>query len=203
MRTELNFLRSILLAGFLSATFSHAYAQSNKIDSLKKLLSTTTQISSYKNDTTRINTITALAWEISNEKPDSSILLIKKSFEIANAFLKKEGLDMATYLQQTNANIPDKQKWFVIAIAQNYHYLGEFNRLKGDFPSAIENSLKALTIWDKLKDKQLYSQKSATLANIGIFHSEQGDYTKALHFYESALQIDRSINDKKIGRAHV
>ncbi len=174
------------------------FAQNPTIDSLEKaIIKINQQASGYPKDTNLINLYDQLAWEISIDRPDSSIILSEEVIKIAVNSLQQEDVYIDLFLKETNSHITPKQKWYIISLANEYHNLGEFYRLKGSYTNAIENSLKALAIWEKLKDEDVLSKKAATLANIGIFYTEQHDFSKALIYYNKALEIDKKQGDKK------
>ncbi len=63
-----------------------------------------------------------------------------------------------------------------------------------DFRGAIENWEAALSIFEKLGEKQAIG---AAIGNLGLAYTDLGDYRKAIDYYEKALAISEEIGDKK------
>ena len=140
-----------------------ACAQQSKIDSLLTLLKKD------KEDTSKVNHVNELAWELMYSNPDTSILLCTQALQLA-----------------------EKQKWEK-GIADSYFRLGACKYLKGDYTVAVEWGEKALALYEELKDN---NRKARTLNLIGLAYSNQGDYPKALDYYFKALKMDEGLGDK-------
>jgi adenylate cyclase len=168
--------RSLSLIFFFSLelTFSDCCSQSiHLIDSLQRILKAA------KDDTTRIKTINAIAWEISIGKPDSAILLSKEALHLA-----------------------EKIKWEK-GIGKSCVQLGSFNCIKGNFPQAIPFYQRALEVWERLERnvdgkerREIKDRISSTLGNLGNVFRNQGNYPQARNFYLRALKINRETGNK-------
>jgi serine phosphatase RsbU (regulator of sigma subunit)/Tfp pilus assembly protein PilF len=161
-------IRMIKIKYFLFALILCFYqfnslAQKNKTDSLFLVLKTT------QNDTTRINTLNTLAWELKSNNPDTAILLSTSALELAqkNKWQKGEG--------------------------NSCQKLGVFNWLKSNYAVALDYYFKALKIRESIDDKIGISK---TVGNIGIIYYNQGNYPKALEYYFKALKMDEELGDK-------
>jgi serine phosphatase RsbU (regulator of sigma subunit) len=168
----------LLLLIFLQSNL-FIYSQNKRIDSLLTL------IKSDKADTSKVDHLNLLAWELRYSNPDTSILLSNRALDILN----------------NSKNLP--QLWKQIATGRSLHSLAAFQYLKGNYPKSLDFYFKALAIWDKLEDInhpnhkfQLLNFKSKTLGNIGVLYDEQGDYQKALDYYFKALNIDEKLVKK-------
>ena len=154
--------------------------QQSKIDSLIIRLKATIP------DTDRVNTLNALAWELMYQNPDTSIILSKQAFAVA------EKLPSSINYQPSS-----------IFIGKSYHHLGVFTWLKGNYALALSYNFKALAIWEKIEKEipsnnlSISNKKSKTFTNIGIIYGEQGDNTKALEYYFKALKMAEETSDKK------
>jgi serine phosphatase RsbU (regulator of sigma subunit) len=182
-------LFSVLLLGVLSC-----FAQQNKaldkrsrtIDSLSFILKTfSSHLSSGRGnaseaDTIRVNALTTLAWALRNN-PDTAIIL------------GLQALNLSTTLFKTNEVSSPLGKVREKFIANSYHILGLFNKLKGNYNLSLDYDLKALKIRESLNDKKGIS---ATLGNIGNIYLDQDDYPNALIFYLKALKISEERGDK-------
>ena len=150
---------------------TNLFANSTKTDSLLKALQTTTH------DTTRINTLNDLAWELKFNNPDTAI------------YYSKQALTLAEKLVLSGDEGAEWEK----GIANSYRNLGAFNYLKGNYPLALDHYNKALSINNRLNDKKGIA---TTLGNIGLVYSGQGDYPKALEYYFKALKINKEFGRK-------
>ncbi len=158
-----NFLVSLLLIFVFQL---EALAQSNhKIDSLSRVLKTE------KEDTNKINTLYEMAWELSQNSPDTAIKLDKQALQIAENIQWKNG----------EAKLTNDMGW--------YYYT------KGDYPSALEYTNKAITFYEELSDKR---QIASMLGNIGTFYTDQGDYPKALEYQFKALKLAEDNGYKRL-----
>jgi len=154
---------SILIA-FLLLCGSVSAQDQPKADSLKSLLRTDIA------DTTRLNILNALGWQLKYTNPDTAILLSTEALELAEKNGDKKGIS------NSNGN------------------LGAYNYLKGDYPKALDFYRAALKIDEGLKNKKGIARH---LSNIGLVYSNQGDYPKALEHYFKALKIDEELGNKK------
>jgi serine phosphatase RsbU (regulator of sigma subunit) len=147
----------------LSCCYSTSLAQQAKVDSLQNVLKTA------KEDTSKVNTLNVLAWELKNNNPDTSIILSTQALLLAQKNKYPKG------------------------IVQCYHNLGVFNYFKGNYALSLDYDFKALKIRESFNDKKGIFR---TLGNIGIIYYEQGDYPKALDFYFKALKMAEELGNK-------
>src|SRR5437762_961283 len=102
----------------------HAFAQKpghGRIDSLQEVLKTS------KPDTTKINTLNALANELSNSDPDTAISYSNRALQLA------------------------KETGWQLGVGKSYHSLGRLYYFKGNYPISLEHYAKALAIYDALE----------------------------------------------------
>ncbi|PCH87512.1 MAG: hypothetical protein COB88_05320, partial [Flavobacteriales bacterium] len=151
-------------------------AQSHKIDSLKTLLQTA------DHDTTRINTLLALAREVENN-PDTAILLSTQALELC--------AQLPLTIKRGQGQVPFRTH----GTALSHRYLGIFNGRKGNLPLALSHNFQALKISEELQDKK---GLAFNFGNIGVVYISQGDYPKALEYYFKALKIGEELSDKKL-----
>ncbi len=153
-------------------------AQNKKIDSLLTLLKTD------KPDTTKVKHLNALGWALMNQNPDTAIILGNQALDIITPIpslefpsAKKEigGLRVRALRAQTLGN------------------LGNYYEFKGDYLNALRYSLKALQIYEELKNKKGIG---SSLSEIGNVYSDQGDYPKALDYDFKTLKIEEELGDK-------
>ncbi|NNV54810.1 tetratricopeptide repeat-containing sensor histidine kinase [Limnovirga soli] len=153
------------------------YSQNNTIDSLTKVLQST------KVDTTRINTLNWLAYQLRNNDPDSAVYFANKAFELAT---------------KTN---------YKIGVATSFLWKGVATMKLGAYDEALKNSLDALKIYDDLIStnsgrgntpaaSEALNLKSKAYNNIGLIYRQQGNYEEALKNNFASLKIRTEIDDK-------
>ena len=161
-----------ILFGLTICLFHYVNGQTSKKDSLSALLKLNIE------DTNKVNTLNALAWEMKYIKPDTSVLLSTLALQLA-----------------------EKINW-QLGIGKSHHRLGTFYQLKGDYARSIEEYTKTIALCDELEKSgsvsqaQVLSLKSKAIGSIAISYSIQGDYPKALDAYFKALKIAEELGDK-------
>jgi tetratricopeptide (TPR) repeat protein len=149
------------------------FSQQNSIDSLKNILTHSID------DTSKINTLNILSWELRNIDPDTAITLSTQALQISQ-----------------------RSQW-TKGIANSARQIGWFNYLKGDYRLGLNHLLRALTAYEEMiasSDPSLTLEgktgKSRTLGNIGTIYQVQSDYPKAVDFYFKALKMDEELSNK-------
>ncbi len=193
---------------------SALFAQHNKIDSLKKIVSTG------KNDTTKINAAITLAWQVLFSNPDSSLFYNNSALALINK------------------NDRQDKEWKQIAKGKTFYQMLVCYYRKGDFDKALEYSEKSMGIWEDLEKeprvkkiisvlkanclsttanchillgeypvalKYLFQSLSlredaSTFCSVGVVYDRQGDNEKAMEYYFKALALDEK-NNNKVGMA--
>ncbi|MBC7864780.1 MAG: tetratricopeptide repeat protein [Bacteroidia bacterium] len=143
--------------------FCISFAQNRKIDSLLTLLKKD------KEDTIRVKDLSALAWELKANNPDTAIVLSTCALYLAQKLNWKRG------------------------IAASFSNLGVFYKSKGDYQKALDFYLKSLRIMEERKDKKGIP---IGLGNIGTIYFLQADYHKALDYYFKALKMAEVTGNK-------
>jgi tetratricopeptide (TPR) repeat protein len=164
-----------LLLFLTTLIISKTYSQNKIIDSLKFALSFC------KEDTNKVKTLNAIAWELKGIKPDTSILLINQALPLSQ-----------------------KLKW-KIGEAQSELQLGVCYIIKGESIISLEHQKNAIRLWDDLilsKDKTISLTakigKIKSTGNIGTIYSLQANYPKALEYYFEAKKISEELNLKQL-----
>lgn len=153
------------------------YAQNNTIDSLTKVLQST------KEDTTRINTLNWLAYQLRNNDPDSAVYFANKAFELAT---------------KTN---------YKLGVATSFLWKGVAIMNLGAYDEALKNSMEALKTYDAIiatntregnpsAASEALNLKSKAYNNIGVIYRQQGNYEEALKYNFASLKIRKDIDDK-------
>ena len=176
-----------------------SFSQQSKIDSLLSLLKTD------KPDTSKIEHLNELAWEISYSNPDTAMILSKQALQLAINILNE------SEKKWDNSEIKEAMQ---TSIGQCYHQIATFHTDKGEYFLALQFFQKALDVWEQLensitpqsgkysneetiKRKEKYkNKKAATYGNIGNVYAQQGDYPKTLEYYFKALKIGEETKDE-------
>ncbi len=145
---------------WLASSFPVAFAQVSEADSLKKLLAQTRQ------DTNRVLLLIELAGNYQFFKSDTAIILVRQAIDLA---------------QKLNF-----QKGEIRAIIT----LGSVMEVRGEFPRALEEDLKALQLTRKNYDSE---GEARCLIFTGLIYSELGEYRQALNYLFQAKKIYENI----------
>ncbi len=147
------------------------FSQENNVaDSLLRQLKTA------KNDTSKVNLLNDLAWELKFDNPQQAIAYLDSSLVLAqkSGFKKGEG----------NA----------------WNYRGVVEDIHGSSEEAIVFFQKSLAIREALGDRK---GVASLLNNIGNVRENLGDYLGALQSYQSSLKIREELQDTaRIVRAY-
>lgn len=145
-------------------------------ESLKTLIGWTRSQKSYSSDTTRINALNNLGYDIMYSDPDTAILLSDEALQLAQTILWEKGM------------------------ANSLSNLGIYNWIKADYQKALDYHLKALELDQKNAHKRGIAR---SFINIGLVYWNQSNYPKALEYYLNALRIAEEIkNEKMIGNIY-
>src|ERR1051326_164720 len=141
--------------------FPSAFSQS-KAELLEKKLLT------QKEDSDKVNTLNAIAWELRINESEKAIEFARQAMELAEKLNFKKGI----------ANIN--------------HTLGSLNANKGNYDEAVTYYNKSLALRKEIGDKKGIA---ASYNNIGIVRWNQGNYPEALINHFAALKIREEIRD--------
>jgi tetratricopeptide (TPR) repeat protein len=189
---------------------SSLLAQTPKIDSLKKALSSLPKPTNKLSDSTYIKTLNELAREYSYINPDTSITLAQQGLQSSEKINWKKGkaicLNVLGWSNYVKGNYSQALEYHNtgLKIAEELSdkglqakFLGNIGVVywsQSDYPKALEYYFKALKIDEELGDKR---RMATDLGNIGIVYDDQSDYPKALEYYFKALKIDEELGDKR------
>ncbi len=109
--------------------------------------------------------------------------------------------DTALLYHQKALDISERKNWQK-GVAKTYYLIGDLYWKISDFPKALVNDFKALKKCDELlsknkEDPGYLNMKSATMGNIGLVYSDQGNYPKALIFFLNAMKLGEKLGNKK------
>ncbi len=149
----------VLFAYILSAQ------ENNKtVDSLLTVLKTA------KADTTKVNALNQLSWELYlRGNYDTALIHAGSAKELAEKLNFRKG------------------------IAASYNNIGNVYNGQGNYPEALKNHFAALKIREEIGDKQ---RIASSYNNIGNVYHNQGNYPEALKNHFAALKIREEIGDK-------
>lgn len=194
----LTFLWVILTCQFVNA-------QTDKIDSLKLVWESPTQIDSIRFkagldlyllqfrqnlDTARATGQQLLEFSLEQKNQDwkaTSLNLIGRAYAVAGEFRKA-----LKYFQQTheiNILLEDRK-----ATATSYSNIGTIYYELGNYTQALENLLAGLKISEELNDKPGLARVTNNLGNV---YSDQRKNEKALEYYQYSLKIKKELGNKR------
>ena len=151
---------------------SFAFSQNTTIDSLKRVLKFS------KIDTAKVNIYNNLANEFKNTNPDSTGFYGAKANEL--------GIKTNYNFGQANAEMN----------------IGNSNIILSNYSKALQNFIKAQTIYSQLLEKdsdniKLQNGLARAFASAGVVNSEMNNYAESILNYQKALKIYLKIDDKK------
>lgn len=161
-RFQNTFSLLLLSAFFFSAPT--VLAQTESIDSILGALTKHPQ-----QDTLRVKILSDLSYAYHLVSPDSTVLLSKQSYALAQKLQYEQGK----------------------ADALKHWAIGSY--MKSEYKQAIIRNEDALAIYQKLNDKK---GSGAVLNNIAIIRHNEGDFATALSYYQKSLAIREEIGDK-------
>ena len=168
-----NVIQLFLLLLVFSVSICSAQDQ-HKTDSLF------TALSNAKEDTAKVNTLNAVAYEFRKVNSDTAI------------YFGKEALALATKLN------------YQVGIADAYMRIGMANIGPGRFDEALRNCKEALKLYDQLlasgktiDNPKLLKQKANAYNSIGIIYYYQGNYPEGLKNGFASLKIREELKDKQ------
>jgi len=213
LATSPSWLKPYLKFGFLAVLYfgfcTPLEAQRTVHDSLKKnirLAQSKTDFST--KDTTYINLLNNLAFELRFYKTDSLRILAKQAYTYSKTAQYKYGESKALSLlgdyysdkgnteraikNYTNANriaIALDSSNLMIRISNNL--AGEY-AYKGDYAKALSGYLEAIEVAQK---RDNYPMLSILNENIGNLYASQKDYKQALSFYDKVKKINTKVGE--------
>lgn len=188
------------LPGLLSCT--NLSAQTREIDSMRNLLSQTTD------DSTRIHELLRLGFTVSRTNISESKALVFEAIKLSDKLHRQQDLssayiylgstytktgqfDSAAYYLEAGKSVPTG---FNDKNALSYHnYFGLLQKEKGNYPGAISHYRTSLNIAGKLNDE---SNIAGAFINLGNAYKFLGYFDSAYHYGLSALKIFEHLGDK-------
>lgn len=198
---------------FLFSYTTLAQCQSNKLDSLRKLIATSENL-----DSTRQHKLDLLSYLVNegrtNRSYQDSIYHYYKE-GVQSSVSKKNLVDEVCYIYwyaynltinennvaQSN-EIIDKAKQIIVSNpdvnfgkieGKVYLLLGYNNRISGLYKEAFDHYNLCLEVSYNLKDSMTISK---ALLNIGIIHNNIGNNDLARDYYEKSITIDKALGNK-------
>jgi tetratricopeptide (TPR) repeat protein len=197
----------IASAALVMLSIVEASAQKQGQEKIDSLL---TVLKSAKEDTSKVNTLSAVCWE---EIMIGEFQQARKYADEAIVLAEKIGFKngIATGYNQSGiiyANLSDYPKSLdylqkALTIDELLHNragsalnLGNIANVYddlSDYPKSLEYNQKALAILEQMGNK---AGVANTLGNIGIIYANLSDYTKALEYYQKGLGIHEQLGNK-------
>ena len=157
--------QTLLALIFLLIFSGTSTAQNPQLDSLR------TFVASAKDDTTKVKAVLDLAFAVRLSDPDEAIKIALQGKKLAEELNWKYG------------------------IAKAFNTLGTTYKSRSEYPEALEQYQKALSIYEELNKKK---EIATVLMNIGTVYRPLEEYNKALDYYKKALSIATEVGAKKL-----
>jgi class 3 adenylate cyclase/tetratricopeptide (TPR) repeat protein len=201
-----------IVIGLVCLISLHAFCQTSKIDSLKRI------VDSAKMDTSLVKTLNALSVEVlNNDDIPSSLVFSKQANELADKLGFKRGkayaqknIGLAEYYQGnfesvleywTNSLESFESIQDTLGIANMVNNLGAVYYSQSGYAKATEYYLRSLRISEELKDTL---RIATALVNIGGAYSDGiEDYNRALEYYNKLQPLLIAVNDSQITTAYL
>jgi signal transduction histidine kinase len=213
--TKLPMKKSLFLFIFLLCIVG-VFAQKHRQRKSDSLL---TVLKSAREDTSKVNTLIALAYETSLTNPDTGLYFankalvlatnLKDELEIADAHLVigrvliysgkyrealKHYTDALPLCENLLNSASTSYKSKILKRKGNaYNSIGGINLQLGNYPEASQNLFIALGIFQEIGNKK---GTGYVYNNLGNIYHHLGNYPEALKNYLSALKIQEEIGDK-------
>ncbi|MFQ5446979.1 MAG: tetratricopeptide repeat protein, partial [Saprospiraceae bacterium] len=188
----------LLLPGILIAQHNGV------VDSVEQLLRQTSP------DTTRVNLLTDLSWELKFDDPaqarvylDSALLLARRlNFQKGEA----TALNFRGVVEDIHGNSDLAVQFFQKAldlrqklgdrkgVASLFNNIGNVRENQGDYLAALDNYQRSLRIREELKDT---ARITRAFYNIGILQESMGNYPEALDYIYQFLEYAESTADQE------
>jgi len=196
----LHILSFLILFHFLFLYSS--FAQTNKTDSLEKVLQSTTA------DSSRVQLLNNLSADYRSSNPEKSIRFARKAIELASGNgLLKGGLASAyNNLGNVNNSLGDYDSAIIhfkasIAIKEELHdkkglgascyNLGTSYIGKGNYQEGLRFYLQSLKVHEETNNRK---GMASTCNGLGLFYNDMKNYPEALKYYERALKVYEDLN---------
>ncbi|MCW3086143.1 MAG: hypothetical protein JWP12_3509 [Bacteroidetes bacterium] len=127
-------------------------------------------INSSKEDTSKVNTLNALAWELHSSNTTQSLEMAKQALVLAERLCYKNGLISA------------------------HNNVGIACYFMGSYPEALSNYIESAHLLDVAGNKK---RLSAVYNNIAAIYLEQSQYKDAEEYFTRSLKIDEELGDKQ------
>jgi two-component system, NtrC family, sensor kinase len=196
----------LLLTSFLILSSIHPalLAQQSTIDSLRRVLRTEIQ------DTTRVNALNKLSWELRESAVDTALSLAQEAASLANRIGFRRGESDALHRMGLAYYHNYKYKQAIeyyqqsLKISEALHdtprivtvlnSIGNIQKLQGQYESAMRTFQNSLRYAEESGDRRGIAD---ALTGIGSVHSGQERFEQALGYYEKSLTIQEELRDKR------
>ena len=155
---------------------NNTFAQTSKIDSLRKVLETTHL------DTNNMLTLNELSIELySIGNYEDALIFAQQSKQLAKKLM----------LKTKNKGVTELLKK---GLARAHNTIGNIYSDQGLYPDALQNYFTSLKIKEQIGDKKGIA---SSYNNIGIVYKTQNNYSDALNSYKASLKIKEELGDKQ------
>ena len=198
-------MKKIILFFLVVMLFRYNNAQTNKIDSLKKLLN------NEKKDTSRVSLLSQISYEYENSKPDSSLLLAGQGLLLAKKNNYAAGeiscLNMIGLSFMTIGNYPKALEYLLESlkkseaidnkrvIATTLINIGVVYSSQGDYRLGTNYQLQALPI---IKQLNLQHNTAIVLLDLGDNYENLNIIDSAIFYTDQCYVLSKKIKDSNL-----
>ncbi|HLY71108.1 MAG TPA: ATP-binding protein [Puia sp.] len=198
-------MKKIIFLFLAVILWRHNNAQTNKIDSLKKLLT------GEKTDTARVILLSQMSYEYENSKPDSSLLLAEQGLRLAkkNNFTQGEisCLNMIGLCFMTIGNYPKALEYLLESLKKSEAIndkrvmvttlinIGVVCSAQGDYRLGTNHQLQALSI---VKALSLPHNTAIVLLNLGDNYEKLNMLDSAIYYTGQCYVLSKEIKDSNL-----
>jgi two-component sensor histidine kinase len=130
-------------------------------------------------------------WAVYNNKAETDTTRLKALYDLANSYLNDNPYTSIVFAQ-LELQLAEKTNQIKYK-AKALNLIGVLHKNKGLYPSALDYFLKALTIFQEIKNNKGIGN---CYANMGNIYAEQKEFAKALLFYKKSLKARQDAGDK-------
>ncbi|MGM0497160.1 MAG: tetratricopeptide repeat-containing sensor histidine kinase [Bacteroidota bacterium] len=193
-------------------------SESGKVDSLIK------ELKHSSSDTTKVNLLAKLSWELRKQYPDSAKEFANKGIDLASKINYPKGkgeiyknlgslfwnhsqydsalmrydksVEIYKGLLSSKSDTTDRS--ILKGIGETYNGIGLVTYNQGNYIKAIESYQKALSYHEKINNTK---GTADCYNNIGLIYWNRENYQRAIDYYKTAQKLYKEVGDK-FGVAH-
>ena len=167
--------KQLLIVLLLILAYNRIFSQnSNTSDSLRILFQTA------RHDTLKVKWLMEWGMSLLSEKPDSTLVLLKKANLISQEKIKKLSKSQPEF------------KFYKSCLASSFALLGYYYNIFDEYKEALNYYFQAVKVFDELGDKK---ELGSILSNVALIYKNTGDKRNSISYNEKSLKLREEIKD--------